>query len=83
MAAASLKTEMTPSSHVFPYRENKGADQLHGNRAADQRLCFCCIQSLYFVNPNFQASSNLGCIAWFVSELVGNPDDKFSHDTAQ
>ena len=23
--------------------ENKGADQLHGNYAADQCLCFCCI----------------------------------------
>ena len=25
--------------------KNKGADQLHGNRAADQRLCFCYIDS--------------------------------------
>ena len=25
--------------------ENKGADQLRGNRAADQRLCFCYIGS--------------------------------------
>ena len=25
---------------VFCMCENKGTDQLHGNRAADQRLCF-------------------------------------------
>ena len=25
--------------------ENKGADQLRGNREADQRLCFCYMDS--------------------------------------
>ena len=43
--------------------ENKGADQLRGNREADQRLCFrytdSIVQSLYFLNPIFQASSHL------------------------
>ena len=24
-----------------------------------------------------------GCTAWFVSDMVGNPEDRFSHDTAQ
>ena len=23
-----------------------------------------------------------GCTAWFVSDLVGNPEDRFSHDLA-
>ena len=41
--------------------ENKGADQLRGNREADQRLCFRYTDSkyLYNLNPKFQASSHL------------------------
>ena len=41
--------------------ENKGADQLCSNCTADQRLCFRYSDSttLFFVNPNFQASSLL------------------------
>ena len=43
--------------------ENKDADQLRGNREADQRLCFryldSTIQYLYFLNTIFQASSHL------------------------
>ena len=35
-------------------RENKGADQLHGNRTADQRLCFRYIDSSI---PKFEISS--------------------------
>ena len=30
---------------AFCIRENKDADQLHGNREADQRLCFHYIDS--------------------------------------
>ena len=30
---------------AFCILENKGADQLRGNHAADLRLCFCCIDS--------------------------------------
>ena len=42
---------------------NKGTNQLRGKNAADQHLCFCyifvdnTIQSLYFLNPKFQAFS--------------------------
>ena len=44
----------------FSICENKGADQLCGYRTADQRLCFrYIVQSLYFLNPKFQASSSL------------------------
>ena len=40
------------------------------------------VQSLYFLNLKFPASSHLlGCTAWFVSDLVGNPEDRFSCDT--
>ena len=36
--------------------------------------------SVYFLNLKFQASTNS---LWFVSDLVGNPKDKFSFDAAQ
>ena len=44
--------------------ENKDADQLRGNREADQRLCFRYTDSTFpfFLNPKFQASSNLLCL---------------------
>ena len=45
---------------AFSICENKEADQLRGNREADQRLCFhYTVQSLYFLNMKFQASSHL------------------------
>ena len=34
------------------------------------------VQSLYFLNTKFQASSHL---LW-LSDLVGNPEDRFSHN---
>ena len=38
--------------------ENKDADQLRGNREADQRLCFrYSVQFLLYLTPKFQASS--------------------------
>ena len=53
-------------SHVvrkptFGICKNKDAYQLRGNREADQRLVFATytVQSLYFLNPKFQASSHL------------------------
>ena len=65
--------------------KNKDADQLRGNHEADQCLCFAIriVQSRYLLNPKFQASSYLcGCTARFVSDLVGNPEDRFSHNEA-
>ena len=47
---------------AFCICENKDAEQLRGNREADQRLCFFfarIVQSLYFQNPKFQASNHL------------------------
>ena len=52
------------------------------NRAADQCLCFryiLIVQYIYILNPKCQAS---GCTDRFVSDLVGNSEDKFSHDDA-
>ena len=59
---------------AFCICENKDADQLRGDREADQRLCF---RYIYSTIPIF-----CDCTARFVSDLVGNPKDRFSHDAA-
>ena len=75
-------------SHVmrktdFCICENKDADQLHDNCEADQRLSLRYMDSTIPLFPNFQASSHL---VWlyspFMSDLVGNPKDPFSHKEA-
>ena len=38
-------------------------------------------KSVYFLNPKV-SSHFCGCTARFVSDLVGNPKDRFSHDMA-
>ena len=73
---------------AFCICENKDADQLRGNREADQRLCFHYIDStiplLRSYIRNFKPLAILcGCTAWFVSDLVENPEDRFSHNEAQ
>ena len=55
------------------------------NCAADQRLCFhytdCAIPLIIqTVKP---LAIFCGCTAQFVSDLVGNPEDRFSHNEAQ
>ena len=57
----------------------------HGRRSAAQlisALVFATkiVQFLYLLKPTFQASSHL---RWFVSDLVGNPEDRFSRDAAR
>ena len=50
---------------TFCIGENKDADQLRGNREADQCLCFCYsdnVQFLFYLNPKFQASSSFLCL---------------------
>ena len=65
--------------HAFCIQENKGADQLSSFRAADQRLCFHCVDS---TSPlNFQASSHL--LLLYSQVCVGNQEDKFSHEASQ
>ena len=39
----AMKMSCAMRKPAFCICKNKGADQLHGNRAADQRLCFRCI----------------------------------------
>ena len=63
----------------------QSADQLHGYRKADQRLCNRYIDStasVYLLNPEIQAPSHL---LWLYSPVcVGtgrNPDNRFSQDS--
>ena len=60
--------------------ENKDADQRRGDREADQRLCFRYMDSTI---PLLSKSEIFcGCTARFVSDLVRNPEDRFSHNEA-
>ena len=72
---------------AFCVCENKDADQLRGNREADQSLCFRYIDSTIPLLPKYENFKLLailcGCTAQFVSDLVGNPKDRFSHKEAQ
>ena len=43
---------------AFCICENKDADQLRGNREADQRLCFCYIDSTIPLLPKYEISSS-------------------------
>ena len=68
---------------AFSICKNKDADQLHSNCAADQPLCFRYIDRTIPLLPKSEISSLYGCTAQFVSDLVGNPKDRFSSDAAQ
>ena len=66
--------------------KNKDADQLRGNREADQRLCFRYSDSTLplLLNPKFQISSHLLCL--YSPVCVGpvrKPHCWFSHEVAQ
>ena len=67
---------------AFCICENKDADELRGNCEADQRLCFRYRDSTILLLPKSEISSICGCTARFVSDLVGNPDYRFSHNEA-
>ena len=60
---------------AFCICENKDADQLRGNREADQRLCFHYTDSTIplFLNPKFQASSHL---LWLYRAVCVGPGRK-------
>ena len=61
--------------------ENKDADQLRGITEADQRLCFRYTDSTIPLLSKLLANL-YGRAAWFVLDLVGNPEDQFSHNEA-
>ena len=60
---------------AFCICENKDADQLRGNREADQRLCFRYIDSTIplLPYPKFQASNHL---LWLYSPVCVGPGQK-------
>ena len=71
---------------AFCICENKDADQLRGNREADQRLCFHYTDSTITLLSNSEISSLKASsvvvqpdLCW---TLVGNPEDRFSHNEA-
>ena len=66
--------------------KNKGADQLRGSREADHAFVFATriVQSLYFLNTKFHASSSfLRLYRPVCVEPVRKPHCWFSHKTAQ
>ena len=68
----------------FCLGKNKDADQLCSNCTADQRLCFCYMDSTIlqiFLNPKFLS----GYVTAQASLLdrVGTPGDLFSHVVGQ
>ena len=64
---------------VFCICGNKDADQL---READQRLCFRSIDCTCTI-PLLSKYEISSLSPWFVWDLVGNPEDRFSHNEAQ
>ena len=62
---------------AFRICENKGSDQLQDNCTADQGHCFLLhiviVQSLFFLNPKFQAFSHL---LWLYSLVCVGPGQK-------
>ena len=72
---------------AFCICENKDADQLLSNCAADLRLCFRHMDSTIPLLSKLQNFKPLaifcGCAARFVSDLVGNSEDRFSHNEAR
>ena len=69
---------------AFCICENKDADQLRGYREADQRLCLRYIDTTIPLLPKSEIFKTpaifCGCTVWFVSDPVGNLEDRFSHE---
>ena len=60
--------------------ENKDSDQLRSYINAFVFATYI-IQSLCFLNINLSKAIFCDCTAWFVSDLVGNPEERFRHNT--
>ena len=75
--------EMRTEKSAFYICENKGADRLCDNRAAVQRFGYrdCTIYLLSKSEDSCLALFSLA-ITRFLPDLVGNPEDSFSHDVA-
>ena len=66
---------------AFCICETKDADKLRGNREADQRLCFRYTDSRVPLLPK-PLVIFCGSTARFMSDQIGNPEDRFSHNEA-
>ena len=87
LSSLYMKSEVVYMSLImrktaFCICEDKAADQLRGNRQADQGLCFCYIASTIPLLPKYIISSLCACTARFVSDQIRNPEDRFSHNEA-
>ena len=58
----------------FAYAQNKGADQLHGNRAALYNRYIDSTALVYLLNPEFQAPSH---VLWLYSPVCVGTGRKF------
>ena len=71
---------------AFCICKNKDADQLRGNREADQRLCFRYIESTIPLLLKYEISCLLPSSVAVQPHLSGTwsktPEDRFSHDEA-
>ena len=71
---------------AFCICKNKDTDQLHSNCKADQGLCFPYKDSTISLLPKSEIFKPLATFcegrARFVTDLVGNPEDRFSHNKA-
>ena len=63
---------------AFCICENKEADQLRGNRPKNQQN-----PSTSYIRNFKPLTIFCGCTVRFVWDLVGNSEDRFSHDEAQ
>ena len=73
---------------LFAYaKTGKDADQLGCNCTDHKWLCFCYIDSIIHLPPKLKKFKSLAifcaCTARFVSDRDGNPEDRFSCDSAQ
>ena len=62
--------------------ENKCVDQLHGDCAADQCLCFCNIDGTIPLVPKSEISSLLPS-SLAIQPSLCNLENRFSHDADQ
>ena len=68
---------------TFCICENKDADQLTAKLISAFVFATRIVQSLFYLNPKFQASNHLLCLYSPVCvDLVGDPEDQFSHNEA-
>ena len=58
--------------------KNKDADQLCSYCTADQHLCFRYTDSTTPMFSKSKISVFCACKTWFVSDMLGNPEDQFS-----